>query len=295
MYATFFIWLHHVLVFIYFNTHLMNLDIPLYTRKAYVMENILWMNWSKGCSQGQKTAFRQSHHIPLDYTQYLEFFYFIIKDNILGQMQSTSVPLHLRGDMHPMWYLELIRPMFCLFYPALCLKNLLRCLGSSFCLLWFFFIGHCSAGSGLWQMDHGSIGMTSWRFASVFLFLWSVVFVSTELDEFPKALAINVTHLIYQNLHKPCAVTQNIWQVVILADLCSQSLGLSYSNSISAMGCKYLSELKDLGHFLSEDRKVPKNHMFLSSELESPVWLQDFDSFSSDLCEGEGRIVSVAL
>lgn len=34
MYATFFMWLHYVLVFIYFNTHLMDLDTPVYTREA---------------------------------------------------------------------------------------------------------------------------------------------------------------------------------------------------------------------------------------------------------------------
>lgn len=190
---------------------------------------------------------------PLDYTQYLGFCCSISKDKALGQMQSRSVPLHLRGNMYSMWYLELIRPCFaCFTQLILCLKNLLRCLGSSFCLLWFFFfIWHRSAGVGLWQMDHGSTGVTSWWFASVFLFLWSVVLVSTGLDEFPKALAINIAHLVYQNLHKPCALTHNIWWVVILADLCSQSLWLSYSKSISAMGCKYLSELNDLGHFLS--------------------------------------------
>lgn len=166
-------------------------------------------------------------------------------------MKSRSVSLHLRGDMYSLWYLELIRPMLCLSELILCLKNLLRCLVSSSCLLRFFFIWHHSAGAGLWQMDHGSTGMTSWWCASVSLFLWSVVFVSTGLDEFPKALAINIAHLIYENPHKPCALTQNIWYVLILADLCSRSLGLNYSKGISAMGCKYISELNDPGHFLS--------------------------------------------
>lgn len=34
MYTTFFTWLHHLLVFIYFNTQLPNLDIPVYISKA---------------------------------------------------------------------------------------------------------------------------------------------------------------------------------------------------------------------------------------------------------------------
>lgn len=34
MYTTSFIWLHHLLVFIHFNTQLLNLDIPVYIRKA---------------------------------------------------------------------------------------------------------------------------------------------------------------------------------------------------------------------------------------------------------------------
>lgn len=163
-------------------------------------------------------------------------------------------------------------------------------------LLTLIFFIWCSIGGSLWQMDHGSTGMSSWWFTGDFLFLHSVAFVSTGLDKFPKALAISITHLVYHNLHKLCAHhTEHLaggnscWFVLLVfrTELFKQH----FCHEVEVP----LLDLTDLGHFLSWDRRVPKPHMFLHSELASPVWLKHFVSFSSGVHEGEGWIVSVAL
>lgn len=159
-------------------------------------------------------------------------------------------------------------------------------------LLTLIFFILCSIGGSLWQMDHGSAGMTSWRFTGDFLFLCSVVFVSTGLDKFPKALATDII-LIHHNLHKPCAHhTEHLaggnscWFVFLLFGTELFKQHFCYQVQVP------LSDLADLGHFLSWDRRVPKPHMFLHSELASPVQLKHLVSFSSGVHEGEGGIVS---
>lgn len=100
-------------------------------------------------------------------------------------------------------------------------------------------------------MDHCSTGTPSWWFTGGFLFLRSVVFVSTGLDKFPKALAINITYLIYHNLHNVCA-----HHTEHLAGGNSSSLFLVFGTVLFKQRFCHgvevpLSDLTDLGHFLS--------------------------------------------
>lgn len=255
----------------------------------------------------------------LDHTQCLEFCYFIIKDYILGRMQSRNVPLQvLSSERWHVFHVILGIPHT---LPVLLkysnVKKHRKWEGSS--PLWKYYpialqIGEyhfhhrhqsepyppahalslivfiwCSIGGSLWQMDHCSTGMTSWWFTGSFLFLRSVVFVSTGLDKFPKALAINITYLIHHNLHNLCvhhtehlAGGNSCWFLFLVFE--TKLFKQHFCHRVEVP----LLDLTDVGHFLSWDRRVPKNHIVLHSELASPVWLKHFVSFSSGICEGEG-------